>query len=389
MRATVSQLCLTVLVCIASAAPAQQWVDTTAGQPATKPEVQSSKQRSDSATQPQPGPEIERLVKTFSGTWSIAIEIEPSERMPKGGGGQGEEVWRPGPGGLSLIEEYHSSGDEGELSGLGVAWWNKDEQRYQVMWCNSSNPAGCIVMKHGAKWEGNQVVAEDESEIAGRKFRFKEAFADITENSFTQTLYQGELGSDLKRLLTITATRKKLPRPQPDVFTPKSLESQVQSLKMPGPTVQNSMLGTWSLTLKYEPSAEIPNGATGSATEVWWTGPGGYSVIEEYYQNDANEHLEEFIPNWWDSQARGQRFLYCANTLPESCQLSKNAAKWQDDRNVYTEEREEGGKKMTAQEIFEDISPNSFTQIAKEGESGKALKPTLTIHASKVSAIPH
>src|SRR5262249_37089288 len=149
---------------------------------------QASEQGSDTMTQPQPGLEMEKLVKTFSGTWSIAIKIEPNERMPKGGAGQGEEVWRPGPGRLSLIEEYHSSGDEGEFSGLGVAWWDKDTQRYQVMWCASDNPQGCIAMKHGAKWEGNQVIAEDESENAGKKFTFKEVFADITENSFTQTL---------------------------------------------------------------------------------------------------------------------------------------------------------------------------------------------------------
>ena len=383
MRAIAFQLFVTILVFTAGASA--QEVDKAASQLAKKLGQQASEQGSDTMTQPQPGLEMEKLVKTFSGTWSIAIKIEPNERMPKGGAGQGEEVWRPGPGRLSLIEEYHSSGDEGEFSGLGVAWWDKDTQRYQVMWCASDNPQGCIAMKHGAKWEGNQVIAEDESENAGKKFTFKEVFADITENSFTQTLYQGELGSDLKRLLTVTAARKITPHvEQPDAFTPKSNASQAPTLKMPGPALQNNMLGTWSLTLQYAPSTERPNGASGRATEVWWAGPGGYSVIEEYYQNDANEHVEEFIPNWWDSQAGGQRFLYCADAVPDGCHLSKNVAEWEGDRNVYAEDREESGKKITVQETFEDISPNSFTQIMKEGESGKALKPTITMRARKV-----
>lgn len=386
MRATVSQLCLTMLVCIPSAAPAQQRVDTTASLPASNSGSQSSEQRSGTVTQPQPGPEIQRLVKAFSGTWSIAIRIEPSERMPTGGAGQGEEVWRLGPGGLSLIEEYHSTGDEGEISGLGVAWWDKDAQRYQVTWCPSSNPQGCTAMKHGANWEGNQVVAMDESESTAKKFMFKEVFADITENSFTQTLYQGELGSDLKRLLTITATRKKTPlHPQRDVFMPKSLESQVQSLKMPGPAVQSSMLGTWSLRLKYEPSAEMPNGATGRATEVWWAGPGGYSVVEEYYQNDANEHIEEFSPAWWDSQVGGQRFLYCANTAPNGCYISKDVFRWEGNNLVVRQERQRAGKIVTYSLVFTEITSSSFTQINEEGESGKTPKTTLTMRAMKVA----
>ena len=221
MRGTAFQLLLTILVCISAAASAHQRVNKTASQPAKKAGQQSSDRRTGTVTWRRPSPEIERLVKAFSGTWSIAIKIEPNERMPKGGGGQGEETWRLGPGGLSLIEEYHSTGDEGELSGLGVAWWDKDAQRYQVTWCDSTDPAGCTVMKHGAKWEGNHVVAVDESENTGRKFTFKEVFADITENSFTQTLYQGQSGSDLKRLLTIMATRKKTQcLPRPNVSTP-------------------------------------------------------------------------------------------------------------------------------------------------------------------------
>ena len=384
MRATVFQFFLTVLVCMSGATSAQQ-VDKTASQPPKKSGQQLSEDRSGAATQPQPGPEIKKLVKAFSGTWSIAIKIEPNEGKPKGGSGQGEEVWRPGPGGLSLIEEYHSTGDEGEFSGLGVAWWDKDARRYQVMWCDSTSRAGCIVMKHGAKWEGNQVVAMDDSETAGKKVTFKEVFSDITENSFTQTLYQGESGRDLKQLLTILATRKNAPPvPHADVQTPESVTSQAPSLKMPGPDVQNNMLGTWSIRVKYEPSAEMPNGGTGDGTEVWRPGPGGNSVIEEYYQNDANEHREEFSPAWWDEQAGGQRFVFCANSVPDGCLLSKNVAKWEGESLVYSEEREEAGRKIIVSEVFTDITPSSFTQISKQGDSANSLKPTIVIRARKV-----
>jgi hypothetical protein len=159
------------------------------------------------APSPPPSLEIKRLVDALSGTWSITLKIEPNENLPKGGGGKGEEVWRPGPGGLSLIEDYHSTGDEGEISGLGVAWWDNNAQRYQVTWCDGSNPEGCVVIKHGAKWEGSNVVAMDEWQKNGKKVTLKEVFSDITPTSFKQTLYQGESGGELKMFMSILAAK--------------------------------------------------------------------------------------------------------------------------------------------------------------------------------------
>jgi hypothetical protein len=159
------------------------------------------------APSPPPSPEIKRLVDALSGTWSITLKIEPNESLPKGGGGKGEEVWRPGPGGLSLIEDYHSTGDEGESSGLGVAWWDNNAQRYQVTWCDGGNPDGCVVIKHGAKWEGSKVVAMDEWQKNGKKVTLKEVFSDITPTSFKQTLYQGESGGELKMFMSILAAK--------------------------------------------------------------------------------------------------------------------------------------------------------------------------------------
>lgn len=279
MLAAFFQIFLAIYFCV-SATSARQTADKESGQHLNKSAQQSIAPENE--TMGHPNPEIERLIQAFSGTWSIVLKVEPNEHSPKGGGGRGEEVWRPGPGRLSLIEEYHSTGADGELSGLGVAWWDKKAQRYQVMWCASSNAKGCIQMTHGATWESTQMVALHESLDAGKKSVFREVFANITKNSFTQTLYEGETANDLKRTVTITATRKTTSQPgRPDVFMPKSQIPKSQRLEMPGPAVQNSMLGVWSIALKYEPGPAFPNGATGEGTEVWWAGPGGYDEREQ------------------------------------------------------------------------------------------------------------
>ena len=49
-----------------------------------------------------------KLLGMFSGTWSITEVYDPSDSMPQGGTGSGQEIWRAGPGERSVIEEYRS-----------------------------------------------------------------------------------------------------------------------------------------------------------------------------------------------------------------------------------------------------------------------------------------
>jgi len=204
---------LILLLILSGTAPAQA---SRARATIRKPEIQatadksanqSSEARAPAAALPHPGPEMQKLMSALTGTWSIALKSEPSHSSPQGGVGQGEETWRPGPGGLSLIEDYYSTGSEGEIRGLGVTWWDEKEQRFQVTWCDNGTPAGCAVLKHGARWEGNQLVATDESDMGGKVFSFREVFSDFTPTSFTQTIYLGEPGGELKKVVTIVATK--------------------------------------------------------------------------------------------------------------------------------------------------------------------------------------
>jgi hypothetical protein len=150
---------------------------------------------------------MRRLVEVFAGSWSLSETYEPSEWMPRGGVGRGQQTWRAGPGGFSLIEDYHSTNSDGDTSGLSVTWWDEKAQGYRAIWCVSSNPGGCVAMANLAKWEGDQFVLGDQFERNGKKFAFREVVSDITPTSFTQTLYQGEAGGELKRLMTIRATK--------------------------------------------------------------------------------------------------------------------------------------------------------------------------------------
>lgn len=151
-----------------------------------------------------PGPPVQKLML---GTWSIHVQYQPTQDLPKGDLGIGEEKWYAGPGGLSLVEEYREKNRKGEISGLGVAWWDDKIAGIRVLWCENSNPSGCS-LPGIARWEGNSLVLNGDQEIAGKKFKFREVFSDISSKSFKQTLSLGETEAELKPSVTIWATRK-------------------------------------------------------------------------------------------------------------------------------------------------------------------------------------
>jgi hypothetical protein len=156
---------------------------------------------------PKPGSQIEKLLRVFEGTWAINEKLPPDSSMPNGATGEGRIVWRPGPGGFSVVEDYKSKQGAREVTGLGVFWWDESAGGYRTIWCDSTNPGGCISFKAVARWEGSHLVLAEDYEVNGKKFTFKEVFGDITPGAFTQTLYGGEAGGTMKVDQIIRATR--------------------------------------------------------------------------------------------------------------------------------------------------------------------------------------
>ena len=79
---------------------------------------------------PHPSAEIESLTKAITGEWSLSVRFEPSSSAPKGVVNTGEETWRPGPGGFTLLEEEHLRMPEADVFLLGILWWNTRNQKF-------------------------------------------------------------------------------------------------------------------------------------------------------------------------------------------------------------------------------------------------------------------
>src|ERR1700730_18267815 len=94
---------------------------------------------------PQPSREIESLTKALTGEWSLSVKFEPGASAPNGLANTGEETWRPGPGGFTLLEEEHLRMPEGDLFLLGIVWWNSATKDLHGMECQNLLPYTCDV----------------------------------------------------------------------------------------------------------------------------------------------------------------------------------------------------------------------------------------------------
>ncbi|HEX7896059.1 MAG TPA: hypothetical protein VF447_17815 [Terriglobales bacterium] len=140
------------------------------------------------------------------------MKFEPDAATPNGLVNTGQEIWRSGPGGFTLLEDEHLNMPDGDLFLLGVIWWNSSTKSFHGMDCQNRLPYTCDVK--GAQnditmsWDGKQfVIDEMETSKTGKKSMWHEIWSDITPNSFTQTGEYGEPGGPRKRLFTIRATR--------------------------------------------------------------------------------------------------------------------------------------------------------------------------------------
>ena len=179
-------------VCVAQDAPAKS----------AKKKVAPAKSEMAGMPMAKPGPEMQKLTKMLAGTWNTTESFEVTEMMPQGGKGTGAAVIKPGPGGMSLVEEYHSHGGLGSFSGHGVFWWDEKAKGYRNVWCDSMTPGGCAVANGLGNWEGDSLVFNDEQEMMGKKMAMKNELKP-DGGAIVLTMSSGDSADSMKKVGTI------------------------------------------------------------------------------------------------------------------------------------------------------------------------------------------
>ena len=338
---------------------------------------------------PSPSAELVGLTKALAGEWSLRVKFEPSSSEPNGLVNTGEETWRPGPGGFTLLEEEHLRMPEGDLFLLGVLWWNTATKSLHGMECQNLLPYTCDVK--GAQndiamsWDGKQFVIDElETSMSGKKSVWHEVWSDITPNSFTQTGEYGDPGGPRKRLFTIHATR---------VASSQTTKNDQSLSNDAGParemqSLAKALQGNWSTTYEFAPGGISPAGGTGTGEENWRTGPGGYVLMEEEHVHTPSQEMFLIAFHWWDKTTNKLRGMLCNNSGPAACDFntySNSSLDWDGKQLTIDLDFPQGDKKMLWHEVWSAITPTSFTQIGEMGEVGGSRKRAVTIQGTKVA----
>lgn len=159
----------------------------------------------------QPAAELQSLIQALSGKWTSNVRFEPNSEMPKGFSATGEETWRAGPGGFTLLEEERDPTPAGDLFLLGIIWWDSKTKSLHGMECNNQLPYTCDLK--GAlnditmTWDGRQFAIEEQETHGGKKTVWHEVWTDITATSFTQTGETEGPDGSRKRVFTVHAKK--------------------------------------------------------------------------------------------------------------------------------------------------------------------------------------
>jgi len=154
-------------------------------------------------------------------------------------------------------------------------------------------------------------------------------------------------------------------------------------------SLSEAMAGEWSLNVKFEPSASMPDGLINTGEETRRPGPGGFTLLEEEHLRMPKGDVFLMGIIWWNALAKSFQGMECQNLLPYTCDvkgsLTDITMSWDGKQFIIDELETHNGKKTTWHEVWSDITPTSFTQTGESSEPGGPRKRLFTIHATRVT----
>ena len=165
-------------------------------------------QNKEQTSKPRPAPEMQRLATMLVGTWKVGEDWAPGDSVPKGGKGNAHSVIRPGPGDLSLIEDFVDRNGSMHI----LYWWDKTAQTFKAISCDDLSDEGCSTTQDQdgrGQWEGDEVVWQLTIEKDGKKVPAKIVWSKKDSRSFVATMDIADASGTLKRDWTFLHTRVK------------------------------------------------------------------------------------------------------------------------------------------------------------------------------------
>ena len=181
--------------------------------------------------------------------------------------------------------------------------------------------------------------------------------------------------------------------PNPKHLEDLSSKSRSKQDSMPSSadlqSLTTALSGKWPLSVKFEPSPEMPNGYQGTGEETWSAGPGGYTLLEDERVPTSSGKVYLLGIIWWDGQTKSLRGMECNNQLPYTCDLkgalNDITMNWDGQQFTIDEWETHGGKRTQWHEVWSDITAASFTQTGEVRQSDGSSAKFMSMRATKVA----
>lgn len=158
----------------------------------------------DTSLKEEPVRQIEKL-RFLVGDWTYTETYNKSGLYPNGGESTGFYTARIGPGGYSLVDDYHSTGSMGRFEGHDVIAWDPVKRVY-MSYLFGSNFAGCYVRT--AEWKADQFELVGDAPSGKSAIRYREVIKSTGPSSMTVTEFYRIDGGHEQPMLTVKAVKK-------------------------------------------------------------------------------------------------------------------------------------------------------------------------------------
>jgi hypothetical protein len=135
----------------------------------------------------------------YLGQWTY------TETYPKGGVNHGVYTSKPGPGGNSLLNTFHSQGPVGDFEGMLVYTWDLTEGKYKAYLFSGDFP-GAVV--ETGEFEGEKLVFHGEIGAGSAKIQLRNVTWMASPEKLISEAYMGRAGAPEKLLVRVEATKQ-------------------------------------------------------------------------------------------------------------------------------------------------------------------------------------
>lgn len=147
----------------------------------------------------KPGTAEMKRLDFYLGQWTY------TETYPKGGVNHGVYTSKPGPGGNSLLNTFHSQGPVGDFEGMLVYTWDLTEGKYKAYLFSGDFP-GAVV--ETGEFEGEKLVFHGEIGAGSAKIQLRNVTWMASPEKLISEAYMGRAGAPEKLLVRVEATKQ-------------------------------------------------------------------------------------------------------------------------------------------------------------------------------------